>query len=239
MRSRLPVVAAAALILAGALAIGIPFLTKNRDYPASIPSPHPLFRVDQVPLQAGGEACFDKAVIEQHSAEARFTAIAPAGTKGPPLRLTLTGPGYVHTASVPGGYSGSAEQYALVPRPAHSIPLRVCIQNRGQAPVGLLAATDRTRSRSLAVVDGHPMNASVVFGFWEKGIVDVRRRLPDIATRATIFRPAYVGSWWVWAVGLLMLLGIPALVLAAAARATRESAPGSEAPGTDRSVPKT
>src|SRR4051794_2250025 len=226
VRRRSPMGAAVALglvvIVGGSLAIGVPFLTRNRDYPASIPSPHPLFRVDQVRLAPGSKACFGSAVIDNHSAEARFTAVAPAGASGPPLRLALNGPGYAHTYPVQGGYTGAAEQYVLVQRPPQPIALHVCIRNAGHVGVGLLSASDRTRSRSIAVVDGQPQNTSITFGFWEKGIVDVRRRLPDIATRATIFRPAYVGSWLVWAFGLLLVFAIPALIVIALARAARD-----------------
>src|SRR4051794_9877080 len=112
-----PMRAATALALValvgGSLALAIPFLTRNRDYPASIPSPHPLFRVDQVRLPRGSPACFSSGVIDTHAAEPRSPATAPGGGGGPPLRLTLSGPGYAHTYPVQGGYSGAAEQYVL------------------------------------------------------------------------------------------------------------------------------
>jgi hypothetical protein len=213
MRRRLPLIIAAVAIAAGTLALAIPFLARNRDYPASIPSPSPLFRVATVAVPRGQSACFENAVAEQHSAEARFRALT-FGRPGPPLRLSMTGPGYSRSYDISGGYGDGELRVAVTP-PARPTPLRVCIANRGRQRVGLLAANDRARSRSLASVDGRPANASVVFGFWESGTVDVRRRLPDIGRRVTIFRPAFVGSGVVWALALLLVIGVPAAILLA------------------------
>ncbi|HEX6712892.1 MAG TPA: hypothetical protein VF066_05890, partial [Thermoleophilaceae bacterium] len=149
MRSRLPLIVAAVAIAAGTVALAVPFLTDNRDYPASIPSPSPLFRVAHVDLLRGQSACFRWAVAEQHSAQARF-GTHTYGSPGPPLRLTLAGRGYSRSYAVPGGYGDNAEQRVAVTPPAQPTPLRVCIANRGQSRVGLVASDDRTRSRSIA-----------------------------------------------------------------------------------------
>jgi hypothetical protein len=219
MRSRasLPVVVFVVAVAAGTIAMAIPFVTRNRDFPASIPSPAPLYATDVIALPPGQSACFGKAVAEQHSRQARFRTTT-YGRPGPPLRLTLAGPGYTHSYDLPGGYPPVGEQRVAIQPPARPTPLRVCIANRGKHPVGLFASSDRTRSRSLAIVGGHVTGASVVFGFWETGVVDVRRRLPDIAERITIFRPAYVGKWFAWTLALLLVVAIPAALLVALRR---------------------
>src|SRR5437763_3362531 len=228
-RASLPVVVFVVAVVAGTIAMAIPFVTRNRDFPASIPSPAPLFNTDVLNVAPGASTCFDKAVPEQHSREARFRTTSFGATAGPPLRLTLSGPGYMHSYAVAGGYPKVGEQRVAIEPPSRPTPLRVCIANRRTRPVGLFASNDRTRSRSLATVGGRPTGVSVVFGFWETGVVDVRRRLPDMAERLTIFRPAYGGRWFVWLLAALLVVGIPAALLVALRRALALDNGGDEA----------
>src|SRR5436190_21177217 len=127
-------IAGAVVVLAlGALFVLRPFMAKQRDYPAEIPSPSALQAVDSVPLAPGRPVCFRYAVAEAHSQQARFKLAAPGGPAGK-LRLTLQatdGSGYHAAAVVPAGAVGGQLVSAPVVPPSAPTPLRVCIANEG------------------------------------------------------------------------------------------------------------
>jgi hypothetical protein len=209
------------VLVLGALFVVRPFMAAERDYPAEIPSPSAIVATDSVPLVRGQPACFSYAVVEAHSEQARFKVVSPHGP-APALRLSMVGPGYRYAATVPAGTLDSQVVQIPVPASPAATPLRVCFSNLGARPIALSASNDRTRSRSHAIVDGRDTDRSIWFGLYETAPHAITERLPATVQRMTIFRPAYVTKGVVWALLFLFLLGVPAAVVWAYARAVRD-----------------
>jgi hypothetical protein len=218
---RAAVAAAVLVILAGVLAGLLPALTRDRDYPAEIPSPPALRETSLVDLPAGARACWPYAVVEHHAGEARFK-VTTRGRPGAPLVLGLTGDGYRARVAVPAGYPDNSELHVAVPRPARDAEVVTCLRNAGRRAVALYASRDRTRSRSLASVDGRPTGASVWFSLYEPRPVSLLDRLGATMPRMSAFRAGVVGPWLLWPLALLFVLGVPAGTVWAYARALRD-----------------
>lgn len=212
----------AVVVLAlGALFVVRPFVAKPRDQPAEMPSPASLANTDTVPLEPGSPVCFRYAVAEHHSEFVRFKVASPDGP-APPIDVRIVGPGYRYTAHVPAGQPDGAVVQAPMPAPPRDVPVRVCFVSRGAPAIGLFASNDRTRSRSIAYIDGTSTNKSVWFTFAEPAPRAILERLPDTIRRMTVFRPSYVGRGLLWAIAVLFVVGVPTGVVWAYARGLRD-----------------
>jgi hypothetical protein len=222
---RAAVIGAVVVLVLGALLVVRPFVAAPRDQPAEIVSPAALARTDTVELAVGHPVCFASAVIEQHSQVARFK-IGSATNTTPPIDMTIKGAGYDFTAKVPAGTV--QEQLVSVPvtPPPTDVIVEVCFSNRGTQPVSLFASSDRTRSRSLATVDGEVVGGrpgkSVWFGFYEATPRTIVERLPTTLERMTVFRPHYVTRGVLWVLAVLLLVGVPVGIVWGYQRALRD-----------------
>ena len=109
-----------------------------------------------------------------------------------------------------------------IPAPPGDVPVRVCFASRGAPEIGLFASSDRTRSRSIAFIDGESTKKSIWFTFAEPAPRAILERLPATVGRITVFRPAYVGRVLLWGLAILFLIGVPIAVVWAYARALRD-----------------
>lgn len=219
MRSGGPI-AAVAVLLAFALAGGIPFLAKERDYPASIPQASPLFFTSVVELRRGAEACVPDAVMEEHSEEIRFR-VGTIRRPGEPLLVRITGPGYSQRLEVERGYPDNLLHALPVEPPPRAIPVRICIRNLGRHQMDLYGAADRTRSRSATSVDGRAA-PNMVVGFWEREERSILERFPETIERMTVLRAGVIGEWLLWPLTALFVLGLPAVLVWGLARSLRD-----------------
>ncbi len=217
MRRTALVIATLALAFA-ALVFGLPWLRQPHDFAASVPSPAALERVATIPLTPREPVCFSDAVIEQHSAQMRFSvALRRAGTS-PPLLVTLRGSGYRADVPIAAGYASGL--VAVPVRPASApVALRVCLRDKGPARLDLLASNDRTRSRSVVTVGQRPIARSVWFGFYEAEPRTIVERTPLTLQRMTAFRPGIVTRGSLWVLLVLFAMGVPAASLWAVGRA--------------------
>lgn len=212
---------AVVVLVLGALFVVRPFLAQQRDAAASIPSPSSLRQTDAVALAPGHPVCFDHAVIERHSELIRFKIISPRGP-APEIDVHLAGGPYDYTAKVPPGQPDGALIATPVPAAPTDIPVRVCFRNRGRDAIALFASNDRTRSRSIAEIDGEPTGKSVWFGFYELTPKAIPERLSATIDRMTVFRPGYVTRPLLWALLVLLVAGLPIGVVWAYQRALRD-----------------
>ncbi len=218
---RAAILGAVVVFVLGALLVVRPFVATQHDMPAEIPSPASLLNTDTVPLAQGHPVCFRYAVAERHSELIRFKVAVPDGV-APALSVHLKGDGYEYTAQIPPGLQDSQTAQAPIPAPPADVPVRVCIASQGAPAIGLFASSDRTRSRSIAHVDGKPMNKSVWFSFYEPQWRAISERVPLTIDRMTVFRPGYVTPWLLWIIAVLFLVGGPIGVVWALARALRD-----------------
>src|SRR4051794_6333995 len=229
---------ALAVLLAGTVVWALPWFTRDRDVPAGVPSPRALFETTALRVGPGQSACADAVAVDPHARQARVTLATYRRPAGPPLTLTLTGGGYRAVSRLPGGYADNSENAFAIAPPSRAVLARACVRNDGDAPVALSASADRTRSRSVASVDGSPAGASYWLAFYEGRPHSVLHRLPVILQRMTVFRPGIVGRWLLWPLLVLVALGIPVGVLWAWRRGMAEERALADAPTRSEAAPR-
>ncbi|HZO37367.1 MAG TPA: hypothetical protein VFB41_10900 [Solirubrobacteraceae bacterium] len=203
--------------LVAVIAVAAAWALKDRDFPASTAQPPPLFTAPTIPIKPGQAACSNDITVESHSRQMRFQ-VGTMGKPGPELELTLRWPGAVQRRTQAGGYADNAVLGAEFDPPSEPRLATVCFSNRGRVPAYLFAA-DGTRpvgrevfggdvSRSTTTVDGRRIAANVVLSFYEAKPTSILARTSATASRIAVFRP--VGTWFVWLLGALFVIGIPA-----------------------------
>jgi hypothetical protein len=217
---RLALVLGLVLLVAAGFALGVPYLTDDRDYVAVTPQPDPLFEVALLPLRGGQVACMDDAVLDPRSEQARFR-VGTFYRPPVPLELTIRGGRYTEHVSIPADYEDSQVIRVPVRPPAEETAVSICIRNLGDRRVALYASGDRTNSRSEVLVDGQPVVPDFGIVFYEQRPASILDRLPASVERATVFRgPLTDGVLWVLLV--LFAVGTPLGVLLALVWALRD-----------------
>jgi hypothetical protein len=196
--------------LAVLVAFGVaPFLSEQRDMPAAITSPPALENVSLVLVPPRGRVCMGGLTADPRGRQLRFKA-GTYGRPGPPLALTIAGPGYRATTAIPAGWADNSTLAAPIPAPPHDELVTACIRNGGDVKVALYAAADRARSRAVVTLDGRRTAATPQFGFWEPKRVSIAARLGTIVDRIATFRGPFSTPALIWLVLLLFALGVPA-----------------------------
>jgi hypothetical protein len=214
--------AGTAVLLAAAVAIGRPYLTKQRDFRASVPQPPSVVAIELVRMKPGQAVCLHDAVMDTHSERVLFQ-VETYAKPTVPLRFALTGDGYGATVSVPASsYKDEGILNLPVPAPRGDILVRACVTNAGTRPVALFATTAAEPGPVFATLDGERVPTNPWLAFFEAKRTSIADRLPTIVSRMGIFRPPFIGGWLLWPLGLLFVLGIPVAVLIAYARALAE-----------------
>jgi len=198
----------ATVVVAGFVLAIVPGMTRDRDYPAEIPSPTALFTNQVVPVPPHRSACFADAVMERHSDQARFK-VSLGRVRPQPLELRIEGDGLRRAVRVPPTYVDGQELHVDVPPPPRAPEVRVCLRPLGRRTVGFYASNDRTLSRSPASVGGKPAGVSIWFSFFERRPASLWDRLGDTMSRASVFRAGFVGPWLLWPLAVLFLVGVP------------------------------
>jgi hypothetical protein len=203
----------AAALLLFAVFVAIPFLTKERDIPAAVPSPPPLVATSVDELGGGKRLCMADMAISAETRQLRFK-VGTYHRPGPPLAVTVRGLGYRAGATVPAGYADNATVAVAVPRLQGSTLVTVCVRNEGARKIGFYAAADRAQSRASVSVGGKRVVATPTLTFHEAGPVTVAERAGTIAGRIAVFRGFLDHAWVVWVLALLSLVVVPVLVAA-------------------------
>ena len=103
----------------------------------------------------------------------------------------------------------------LVAVPTGSInpgqPLKVCVENRSPARLGLYGVGEGERR----VVRGTVRTGRVAVVFYTDEPQTLLERIPDALTRAELFKPHWVGLWTFWLLAAAVVFAIPALLAAA------------------------
>jgi GT2 family glycosyltransferase len=125
-------------------------------------------------------------------------------------------------ATAPAGYGLVQVQTGRV---TTAIPNELCVTNTGRRRMGLVggpgvAATERGGVNRVGV-------PTLVFTTEPRSLLD---RLPDALERAALFKPGWMGTWTFWLLAASVLLGVPALLAAALARASASERPAGGAP---------
>ncbi len=164
--------------------------------------------VCQAPIAVpDGAAAFDRVVVH----------LGTYGRPGSPLDLTVrTADGrLVADGRLPGGYADNTRPSIRVGRVTDRSPLRVCLRNAGTRAAAVYGAADAASRTSTAMLDGKPLNADLNLVFERDPARSVASLGPAILSRAALFRASWIGSWAYALLGILFVVGIPALLAVA------------------------
>jgi hypothetical protein len=209
----------ALVLLIAAVALGRPYLTKERDFPTSIPQPPSVIAVELQRMKPGQAVCLHDAVMDAHSRRALFQ-VETYGTRTVPLRLELTGDRYRARVGIPASsYRNEGIIDVPVPAPRRDTFVEACVTNAGQRSAALYATTASEPGPVSATRDGTPIGPNPWLAFYEATPTSIAHRLSVIAGRMDTFRPGFIGPWLLWPLAAIFILGVPLAVLWAYARA--------------------
>lgn len=187
----------------------VPWLGRERDFPAEIPNPPALQAISLDVVKGGQTICIKKIAAETHSREARFT-VGTYKKPGPELELRVSAPGYRAVARQEAGYADNSVLRLRIAPPPRATLVTACIANRGRTKIALYSADDRARSRAAVAVDGKRLSATPALGFWEGRSVSVADRAGVTVERMATFRGFLGHTWLLWALLALFCVGMPA-----------------------------
>lgn len=212
------------LMLIGAWIWFRPFLVSKQDWRAEVPTPPALNAVSEFAVPRSGEACMGSVTVTPNSHLAVF-GLRPAKQTprgGPPVRLSLSGPGYHASLSVPGGYPGGGVTLPIA-APSHPTITTACFINEGRSTVLFDGTIEpRTVARSPTTVDGVSVVGDIALTFLEGRDTSMLQRLGLVFDHASNLTERLVPVWLIWALAVLVAFGVPAGVVAALYRALRE-----------------
>lgn len=204
----------ALLVLAvAAVAVFVPYLSREREAVAGVPVPSPFAVQENIRLAPDQEVCLDAVAIDVDSEIAEFSVISKTKS-GPPLRVSADAPGYRSAAEVDGGYVSPDTIRVPLEPPTRSLLAEFCVANRGKRKLELLAAHEpRTASRPVASVDGREVAPDLALRFLEEGSGSVGERMGSLIDRMSAFRPAVLEKPVLWLILALLVLVLPAAAI--------------------------
>ncbi|MEA2332387.1 MAG: hypothetical protein QOH58_2525 [Thermoleophilaceae bacterium] len=148
--------------------------------------------------------------------------------EGSPLEVTVherTGSGRLLGRGVlAGGYPDVSRQRADVGRVEAGQRVAVCVEARGPRKVGLYGNVARAAPGSTLRAEGRPVDAdlTLVFHGDERSVLG---ELPDMLSRAALFKAGWAGAWTFWLLTLAVVALVP-LALGLAVRSLRRDSGG-------------
>jgi hypothetical protein len=238
---------AALVILAGVLAVFVPYVVRDRTLSAGVPAPPALYASTEFALAPRRSACMSSVSVEPDSHLARFAARpAPSPPQGgaqtpmpaerpksgwrPPVEISIAAHGYHASGIAPAGHGYKQLSVAIV-SPKHAVLSTVCFLNRGHSGVALEGTTEaRTVSRSPTSLAGVGVVGDIALAFAEAPRRSLLDGLGTIFARASRLAGGLVPVWLIWALALLVAVGVPLGVLGALYSALREDDARLDAP---------
>ena len=175
-----------------------------------------------VNIPAGREAC--QAPLVPHSDFSGVQLlVATYRQPGPPLSVTVrdvaTGD-VLGRGNLAGGYpDNSFQTIATGPVPGRR-NVAICVANDGSSSALLYGDAGHVVAETGATIGGRPVDADIGFVFTRDrpfaGLV------ADIARRAALFRPQWVGPWTFWLLAAGVVLAVPLLLAGALRGAVRD-----------------
>ncbi len=179
-------------------------------------------------LRRGAELCSGPIARTGAIDRVHFSLATPAldPRRATPTRLgvrlldergaTLAGP--VPVGYVPGDVAREYADARFPELPAGD-PIRVCVENAGAGVVRLWSGYANEGRAGSTELDGRAAGSQPELFFYDDPVPSLLGRLPDVFERAAIWRSDALGTWTTWALALLVVLGIPALLAFALWRA--------------------
>jgi hypothetical protein len=204
----------ALLVLAvAAVAVFVPYLSREREAVAGVPVPSPFAVQENIRLAPDQEVCLDAVAIDVDSEIAEFSVISKTKS-GPPLRVSAEAPGYRAAAEVDGGYLSPDTIRVPLEPPTRSLLAEFCVANLGKRRVDLLGAHEaRTASRVVARVDGTDIPQDLTLRFLSEDSGSVLARLDSLIDRMSAFHPPVLETPVLWLLLALLVVVLPAAAI--------------------------
>jgi hypothetical protein len=143
------------------------------------------------------------------------------GKPGPPVEAVIrSGARQVARARLAGGYADNTRQTFAFGRVTERGAMSVCLRNLGPGRVAIYGAADAAARDSTATLGDKPLGADLDLVFERSHSRSIASLIPAMLDRAALFRASWIGPWLYVLLGLLVLLGIPALLALALRDAT-------------------
>ena len=199
-------------VLVAAVLLTLGWATKERRFVASAPQPPPLYETEFVTVFGGDRVCMEQATSTPRGDLAQIR-VSTNGRPPEPLSITVTDLGdYRTTGRFPRRYKDNDVLSARIEPPSRPLHTRACIKNEGDRPVDVFAAGDESPTLDAAIFDprGRDIDYIPVLRILEADRTTVAANAGDIAREVTVFRPGWVGTWLLWPLAVLVVLGLPA-----------------------------
>jgi hypothetical protein len=218
MRSR------AAIFLIATVAVGVFALLVGRAFDERpLQQRLGVFTDHSVASLSGGQtACQGSIALVDDTSAVTFNPGTPHAEPGPEIVATVRdsySQKVLSTGRVAAGFDPrKAQTIGLSPAVKANSQVDVCFRNVGPGRVLLFGDTQRgdvhaTVATSIASIDGRPLlNDDIALVFPRKSPKSVLALIPEMFTRASLFRPGFVGPWMYWLLAALILVGAPLLL---------------------------
>jgi hypothetical protein len=186
-----------------------------------VPTPSGL---DATPLdivEGGLRLCMSDIAISAETEQARII-VGTYFKPGPPLHVTVKGPGYNATADVPAGFKDNATLAIPLPKPKHSELVTMCIRNGGKRKIAIYGAGGRSQSRVQLSINGVAGGPPPQLSFYSRNPVSIASNAGVTAGRIAVFRGFLDHAWIVWLLAILVVVAVP-ILLAFALRGAEET----------------
>ena len=210
-----------AAIVAYLVLAALPWLTRERDFPSTIPQPPPLTEQSVAVMNAGDDLCMRDVALEPHARQARFKT-GSYGRTGPALEFRISGPGYRVRRHIAAGYPDNHPQVVPIAGPSRPMLVTVCFRDEGPRKVALYGSSDRARSRLRVTNDGKREGVAPQLAFYEAKPVSIADRLGSLADRVAAFRGFLGHAWLVWLLAIASLAAMPIAIGIALWRAAED-----------------
>ncbi len=212
----------AVVAVVGVAIIAIVAATDDRDVAFTLGVKPDLVAAELAP---GGVVCQTPVAVAETFEAVRFQ-VGTYRRPGPELEVfvrRLGDPRPIASGRLAGGYPDLSKPTVTVDPPvAKGTRAAVCFRNRGDQRVALYGGPDVAKLGSTTRSAGRDQETDLTLTF----VGDESTALattPEIFERASLFRPVWIGPWAYWLLAGLLLVAVPAL-LVAALRAVRPSA---------------
>jgi hypothetical protein len=123
---------------------------------------------------------------------------------------------------------GHLENRATTIRLAPAVPrgrrVDICFRNAGAWKVALFSGPATDNEPSFGTLDGRLLPSDILIDFVRSEPRSTLSLIPDIFRRAALFHPSWVGAWTFWILAAVLVLAVPAALVAAVRAAGEEPA---------------
>lgn len=226
-------IAMTVLLALGAVVALLVLKSPADELPAEVPAPYALGNGLPVTIPAHGRGCMSTVTVTPQTHSVRFNVYPGPHAKGggPAIALTLDAVGYHATVDLNGGYPGGVATLPLADPPAHPRIVTACFVNRGARPVVFSGSNEpATVTRSYPMtINGAATPADISLIFLDKSNSGLRYRVTTAIQHASNLTDGLLPPALIWIIGVVLVVGVPLLFIAAWWRALAEAEPGAGA----------